>query len=726
MDRKEKCPVCNKPDFLLVTPSGELICRYCRNVEQIVDVFLIEKLSQIEHKDSIKELESKIFLMEDINSFFIAILLYLEDIINNIINTGHYPVGLPYIIVQLQFLQEYLYTNQKKYKINITESVIRNFDNVSWNEIFTDLESILPLANNAMQYNNYERDKNNGGLILAKWDSNSGILLTPKKFFFVTPVQLGKKLLDLHPNSFEFLALECKGYATNILSNNSRVLQAWNTYAQYYTHLVKYAEIQIFNLKTIPDIRNWLISLRVFVRNTEETPGLFHYYNDLRFIEPFMLNLYQKTTCQECEIISKNSFHQESLKLKPQTKTNFLKSMESWMHFFGETARFRKIFYIFDDFTIFSHSILKLYEEMLISQIKIQQEWMGREIQTYRAIDNFEHNIWALGFHINVSFLWDDFKPMKNIEFPTPMGNQEIDVIFTDGKSTEAIECKSEIAITIDRLFGHYRKLSAKKQHLGKYLTTKKIDIKNLRLNLITQVCIFPPESDINVFISETHLFTYLIQKFGLFDWGGGKFFNRFPIYARLGWENLNKLEENPKILENIPHLTSSLLTVGWIDFTDMKVKSKKHPKIWVKIENTSLKELQNVDLPALMLYDKELLNVIDFLILPPYYNEMHTDENCVQESYTYHKTDLGQRFLEIGVKNGVFGYCPECISIPLIPFGFWVKPHHSSAKGLCVKCGCTLEINQFDAVSLPDNEDLINRMESVLKQRFAKIGLTF
>ena len=107
------------------------------------------------------------------------------------------------------------------------------------------------------------------------------------------------------------------------------------------------------------------------------------------------------------------------------------------------------------------------------------------------------------------------------------------------------------------------------------------------------------------------------------------------------------------------------------------------------------------------------------YLVLPPYWKEPYDDFACVYENAPFHDTIEGQKFLLTAVLNGVFGFCPNCKIVPLIPRGTNYKPAHSSAAAGCIKCGYEEDLDRFDGVSFTDYPELKERVKNKIKERF-------
>ncbi|KKM02785.1 hypothetical protein LCGC14_1780980, partial [marine sediment metagenome] len=111
--------------------------------------------------------------------------------------------------------------------------------------------------------------------------------------------------------------------------------------------------------------------------------------------------------------------------------------------------------------------------------------------------------------------------------------------------------------------------------------------------------------------------------------------------------------------------------------------------------------------------------SIKDFLILPPYWEQIQNDNGFFGKSFYFHNTEYGQKYLHVAIKNGVFGYCEECKIFPLVPSGKQYKPMQYSAKGICPNCDKSYNIYQYDLASFSENKELLASIKESFRLKY-------
>lgn len=692
--RDLECLKCGmKFDPVLRIEDSKIFCRNCESLRVRKDLGPFEGLFSIgERSDKLKFLET-IESIENIGSIFLHLLGHQDLICEELFKSGFYSVAHIRRWVYSQYLLEVIFTN-KLANTNYRDLKLKQEDQ----EKLANLrEKLLMLAEKAYSYDRYSKDLQNGKIVHLNDGSHIRLYITKEKFFFATPKDIYEKVIEKNPFYYDKYVMDCKGYSPNILININSIMQEWSLAAKIFTDIAKYASVYPINISELkyPEISAQILQTHATEEIMEEVSPSYPiiiipkaYLNN--FIDalggPVALGFFFKRT----EYLGEN----------------FQESFKDTFDYFSAPFAFRRIFYSFKDCYLTTSERLIFFSKIIESQFQIFKRNRQREIRTYRGIQKLEESIWKLGFHLNVDHIFDSKTLMRNLKIKSPEGELEVDVVFHSKGTLEFIECKSDVALNLVRQEKYFRKMRKKVIPLKNFFESRGYEIKKIIPSMICEVCVMPPPRDIDIYLSEIHLFEVLARRNGLYKWDGLGFFDKYPIIAHIGWENylisddlnidLNHLLPNSNFIlrpSNIDELTNNY------DF-----------------EITNSSKWQNLDM--LCIYDKINRKIIDFIFLPPYYRQNYNDFYTWDDAIAFHSSIYGQRFLHIASKNGIFGFCPDCTIYPLVPTGRGYKPARFSAKGVCPNCNKSRDIEAFDTASFHGNEDLLEKVKISFNKR--------
>ncbi len=567
-----------------------------------------------------------------------------------------------------------------------------------------------------MKFEHFKQDFKTQKIIVSEQDGNTHIYITDKKDIFATPINIEQVIFKTNPWHYSNNILECKGYSPNILMSNDIIYQKWSLSAKIFTDLTKYSSIILFNIE---DFEEPEFAIR-FLNWMDQ------YFSDTRLS---YYNLY--TTLNELLTSFTDEFFpflEIPLELKYQKdsdeynekKEYIKKEIDEFISYFSEYNHFRKSIYQFKDCKIIGIKNLNLFSQLIDSQYQIFKKKERWNIRNYRSTINYEKKIWRLGLHLDLKNFFDSLNPMLKILFPGPKGNLEIDIIFQKGDVFEVIECKSDLAIKFSTQEKYYRKLLNKISPLKEYLKDKGFNIQQINLSIVCDICVAQPPSEIEIYLSEIHFFENFSRKYGLYKWKGSTFFEKYPIIARLGWESLIHGIELKMNLKDLITDSPLWLINGEIENNTIKFKNKIDKEIVITdIELNLDNKINWNELPILLIWNNVNNCIEDFLILPPYWQQSHNDNGFYGKSMSFHNSKNGQKYLNVAVKNGVFGFCEDCKAFPLIPSGQAYKPMQYSAKGTCPNCDNSYDIDQYDLTSFSDNNELLKDIRESFYLRF-------
>jgi len=707
------CPKCNKEYIpLLRVRDGELFCLNCEKFTILTDLNEIQSTLKISKAKDKNKLIYKIKKIKYPINFFLLLLLYQNDISCAFHRLGYYPMELVQRWMFSQYLLELIYNFRVK-DMEYKDVVDIELDENNFEE---SLDSYFQLVEKSISYDRYYNEIIDGSVIHADYGSSTDLYITKKKKIFGTPLYFISEITRRNSYNYDNFNLESKGYSPNILKTTNPTFQEWSLSAGIYAAFVKYMSLNFIDVNELKHPELTYLIIHTFYKHFKGSQITF--YEELSLInEVFYKDVTQKFLK---DLITHGFFLP-----KAYTSEEFDDCYNDLIQYFSKTGVFRKIFFSFKDLTIFSFETLKLFEQLIESQYQIffnNERW---NIRTYRAITNFEKEIWRFGFHFNVQHIFNDKEPMMSKTFSGPEGDFEFDAVFYNDGTLNLIECKSDIAIDILTQENYYRKLYKKIQPLGEYFKSKGLYVTEIIPSLVCQVCATTPPEGLNVFLTEIHFVESFSRKYGLFEWDGDKFFDKFPLIARIGWENARALEHIQMDLEHILPDSNLILIRGeykgsYLSFIDRNTESKYRIKIEISDDRYENWE----ELPVLLIWNANIKEIEDFLFLPPYWNEVYSDDNYWTKLLPYHDSQLGQRFLHIAVKNGAFGYCPECEISPLVPKGFWYKPARFDAIGKCLICKNEFDIYKFDKSSFSENDELFDKAKKSLKYRLDAINI--
>lgn len=703
-----KCPKCNTPySPLMRIPDEKIFCKNCEDFQFILDKKLIFShllAAEMEDKSNLIRL---IETMTNPTEFFLSLLIYQNTISNEFFNMGTYPSHFIPDWIHSQYLLELLY--EKRIKTMSYNDINTEFE-IDWDNFKDELGIYLNFVEKSMAYDRFNRDLMNGDMVCIKKNKGLQGFITDKKYIFGLPLNLYNKLIIENPFHYKNFLLYCQGYSPNILKNIDAKLQGWSLSANIFTKFAKFASVYPFQLNEINNIEYIIRLLSLFYK--DDFKSSYFGIDGINIIPKF--------------------FFEEQIKLFEKFYTDgiffygldveqvpFVDLLNQVLSYFSENQNYRKIFYKLMDCMVFGYENIELFTNLMDAQYRIFKQNLRREIRDYRAITNFEQKIWQLGFQLDIQNVFPDAKPILNLKPLSPLGHLELDVGFYKDGDLELIECKTDLAIFLSRQFDYYNKLIKKLKYLRDFFNTKDLTLSEITPSIICQVCIAPPPKGINIFLSEIHLFEYLCRKYGLFIWDGVNFFDKYPIIARIGWENIDILELEPLSLEHFLNDSDLVLYKASYSEDRFHINIKDIEQVIEIKDNLSLNEsIEWNKLNLLILKNNKSNSIEDYLFLPPYLLEHHNDNGYYGKSWTYHNSIHGQRFLHLAVKNGIFGYCKNCKIIPLVPIGMMSKPMHSNARGMCPRCKRQFDLRQFDLSSFNDNEDLIQKSKTSIELR--------
>ena len=574
----------------------------------------------------------------------------------------------------------------------------------------------MDLIENSLKFEHFERDFETNKIIAGELDGKIHIYITDKKDIFATPLNIAEILIRINPYHYSENIIECKGYSPNILMSSHPIFQKWSLSAKIFTDLTRSSSTLLFNVEDFQEpeftirLLNWM--------NQFFTDTILSYYNIYAtlnelfspFIDDFFPSLFVSEEMREKEITEEINEKKEAIK----------KNTEALISYFSEENYFRKIIYRFKDCIILGVKNLSLFSKLIDSQYQIFIEKKRWDIRNYRSTINYEKNIWRLGFHLNLINYFEDLSPMLNLNFPGPNGNLEIDIIFHNKEIFEIIECKSDIAIRFSTQESYFRKLLKKIDPLRKFLLDKGYDVKKINPSIVCDICVAKPPNVIDVFLSEIHFFENFSRKYGLYKWNGSTFFEIYPIIARIGWESLIH-GIKPKIdLKYLIPTSNLILIKGEIENKNIKLMNEMgEDKIIADLELNLNNKMNWNGLPILIIWNNENQSIKDYLILPPYWEQIQNDNGFFGKSIYFHNTEYGQKYLHVAIKNGVFGYCEECKIFPLVPTGKQYKTMQYSAKGICPNCDKSYNIYQYDLASFSENKELLASIKESFRLRY-------
>lgn len=708
--RKElsKCPKCNSFfNPIMRIRDEKIFCTNCEDFQFITDkLFIFSKLLDAEMKDK-SNLIRLIETMNNPSEFFLNLLAYQNRISIELFNMGFYPPHFISDWIHSQYLLEMLYECRIR---TMSYNDINNEIQIDWNNFKNELDIYLNFVEKSMAYDRFNKDLIDGKIVFIVDNTELQGFITDKKYIRGIPLNLYKKLIIENPFHYKNFSLDCQGYSPNILKNIDAKLQEWSLSSNIFTKLAKFTSVFPFQLNEINYPEYVIRVLRMFYKDIFKSN--YFSIDEINITPKFF---FDKQIELFEEIYAKGIFF-HGLDIN---QVSFRDIYNKILTYFSEPQKYRKIFYELSDCIVFGYNNIELFTHLLDAQYQIHRENRRREILYYRAITNFEQKIWQLGFQFNVQNVFPDAKPILNLKPLSPQGHLELDVGFYKNGVLELIECKTDLAIFLSRQFNYYDKLINKLTYLGDLFKTKNLILSKTIPSIICQICIAPPPEGIKIFLSEIHLFEYLVGKYGLYEWDGIKFFDKYPIIARIGWENMEILELEPLSLEYFLNGSDLVLYRASYSEDNFLIHDKNTKQVIEIEENLLLEESTEWKKLNLLILKKNKSNSIeDYLILPPYLLKHHNDEGFFGISWNYHNSIQGQRFLHIAVKNGTFGYCENCEIIPLVPYGIMRKPMRSNAQAICPKCKQHYELRQFDLSSFSKNEDLIQKSKTSIELR--------
>lgn len=696
-------------------PDEKIFCKNCEDFQLIVDKkFIFSHLlaSEMEDKSTlIRLLET----MTNPTKFFLSLLICQNSISNEFFNMGTYP---PHFIpdwMHSQYLLELLY--EKRIKTLNYKDINRKFK-IDWDDFKGELGIYLKYVEKSMAYDRFNKDLMNGDMVCIKKNKGMQAFITDKKYIYGVPLNLYNKLIIENPLYYKNFILDCQGYSPNILKNIDAKLQEWSLSANIFTKFAKFASVYPFKLNEINYIEYIIRILSLFYKDDFKSP--YVRIDGITIIPKFFFE-------EQIKLFEK--FYNDGIFFYglDVKQVPFVDLSNQVLSYFSETQNFRKIFYELEDCMVFGYGNIELFTNLMDAQYRIFKQNLRREILDYRVITNFEEKVWQLGFQLNVQNVFPNGNPILNLKPLSPLGHLELDVGFYKDGYLELIECKTDLAIFLSRQFDYYDKLIKKLKYLRDFFNTKDLTLSEIAPSIICQVCIAPPLNGIKIFLSEIHLFEYLCRKYGLFIWDGENFFDKYPIIARIGWENIDRLKLEPMSLEHFLNDSDLVLYKASYSENHFQIKIKDMVRVIEIEDNLSLNEsVEWNKLNILILKNGKSNSIEDYLFLPPYLLEHNNDDGYWGKSWTFHNSIQGQRFLQIAVKNGTFGYCKNCKIIPLVPIGIMSKPMRSNARGVCPRCKRQFDLRQFDLSSFNENEELIQKSKTSIELRLKYLNNGF
>lgn len=692
-----KCLRCGQIyEPILRVRDSKIFCVNCSPFQIIKDLDLIEGIASIEErKDKLKLLEA-ISNIKNIDNFFFALLLYQDKISAEYFNLGSYPLEYVRKWVYSQYLLDLIFSEK------LSSSYLKNLqlEKIFDEYLVSKLESLIPLAEKAYSYDRYFEEYKNGKVIHANNGSGIELYITNEKILFATPKDIYEFIIEKNPFHYNGLLLDCKGYSPNILINMDSRMQEWSLSAKIFTNIAKFTSVLPFN---IDHLKNPEISVQILRTHAVEY-AIIDYSPFYPLIMVF--NKDQNKFLNDLKRLTSFGFAMKGTSFSDDRFEDYF--IETF-NYFSIPFTFRRIFYRFKDCYIVTLNNLNLFSSLMESQNQILRKNKKREIRAYRGIENLERNIWNFGFHLNVDLILNLKPRQRNLKVKSPEGEYEVDVVFYRDNKVEFIECKSDIAINLLWQEDYFRKMRKKINPVKNSLELRGYIVKNIIPSMICQICIVPPPDDIDIYLSELHLFEALTRRNGLFKWDGKNFFDNYPIIARIGWENCIISEE---LNIDLNHLLPD---------SNLSLKQTTIDEVSINFSLELDKDIEWEYLDIIAIYNKSKSKIVDFLFLPPYYKQQYNDHYTWSQSSAFHFSIYGQRFLHIASKNGIFGFCPDCLTYPLVPTGYAYKPARFSAKGICPNCSKSIELNALDSASFHKNENLIRKVKISFDSRLQK-----
>ncbi|MBN1214482.1 MAG: hypothetical protein JXA99_03465 [Candidatus Lokiarchaeota archaeon] len=689
-----KCLKCGKDyDPVFRIYDSKVFCLNCESFQIKKELGPFEGLFSIGNRKDKLNLYKAVDEIKNPFSIFCHLLGNQDQFTEEYFKSGLYPVEIIRRWTYSQYLLEIIFKN--KLSRNNLKDLKENQYNIEEIKIVRD--KLFLLTEKAYSYDRFSEDFKNNELIYLDSGSKIELYLTKDKFFFSTPNNIYDALIQKNPFFYNNYVMECKGYAPNILINVDSSLQEWSLATKIYTDIAKFASIYPININ---ELKYPELSAQILQTHASEdimkpiSPSFpiitipFDYQNE------FM------------DILSRFAALGFFLKGIEYLGKNFQESYKETFDYFSTSFKFRRIFYSFEDCYLTTSERLEFFSKLIESQYQISKKNEKRNIRNYRGMKKLEHNIWKFGFHINVDHIFKNKELMRNIKLTSAEGELEVDVVFYNDNKLEFIECKSDVALNLVRQEEYLRKMRKKIKPLKKYFESKGYEVEKIIPSMICEVCVTPPPKDIDIYLSEMHLFEVLTRRNGLFEWDGNKFFDKYPIIARLGWENYLYSDNINIDLSYLIQNSKTFLRSTTIDELINKYKYRKE----------DLSKWRNLD--VLCIYDEKKKEIIDFIILPPYYRHNYNDSYTWDKALEFHSSYYGQRFLHIASKNGIFGFCPECLIFPLVPVGYAYKPARFSAEGICPNCNKSIELEAFDKASFHKNEELLKKVKYSFDKR--------
>ncbi|TKJ20451.1 MAG: hypothetical protein CEE43_12295 [Promethearchaeota archaeon Loki_b32] len=689
-----KCLKCGKIyDPVLRIKDSKVFCRNCEFLRIKKDLGPFEGLFSIGEKGDKLKLLKAIEEIQNTVPFFFHLLSYQDQISEELFNLGFYSVEHIKRWVYSQYLLEIIFTD----KLSNHRFKDLKYDQDYKENFAPKREKLFFLAEKAYSYDRYFKDLQNDKIAHLDDGSRIELYLTKEKFFFATPKDIYEIIIRKNPFYYDEYIMDCKGYSPNILINIDSTMQEWSLSAKIFTDIAKYTSIYPININ---HLKNPEISAQIL-----RTHATDHIMNLISPSFPIII-IYYDDHDNFLDYLRKFVSFGFFLRGISSSEDNFQDRFKETFYYFSTQFNFRRIFYSLKDCYITTSSRLNFFSKILESQYQIFKKNKKREIRVYRGIKNLEKSIWKLGFHLDVDLIFNSKRVMRNLKVKCPEGEFEVDVVFHNKGKLEFIECKSDVALNLVRQEEYFRKMRNKINPLKNFFESRGYEIKHITPSMICQICVTPPPSDIDIYLSEIHLFEVLTRRNGLFEWDGMGFFDKYPIIARIGWENYI-YSDNLNI--NLDHL----LLHSNLFLRPTKIDELTNDYDF-EINDSSKWESLNI----LCIYNKTEKKIIDFIFLPPYYRQNYNDFYTWDEALAFHTSIYGQRFLHIASKNGIFGFCPECMIYPLVPTGYAYKPARFSAKGVCPNCNKSIDIEAFDRASFHKNEDLLKKVQLSFNKR--------
>jgi len=701
--KKILCSRCNSEVNMLMDENHQIICPNCSKIKFINKKDLKKSKIFKDVQSLIYQFNNELKKIKYPGELFLTVLDQQNSLSGEILDYPDMYLGLNDRWILLEYMLE------RMIAVNLDLSLTHPTPPSKRKPI--DFNYLLPIAEEALKVQRSINDLEKGEIVYG-YNSQKQLerFITDRKIFHISTKIVIDFLIETFPLKNNFYSLNLFGFNPYHFLEGDEENRYYNTSIKIFSDFSKQSSFNIIDEKLIPNLR-YLDLFGQLIMDYIDDNG--------RLIEPLTKNVIR--THKNAIPLLKQTFQTFLIGMPNKYQITKFTNLEKFFiqskTYFMDQKELHTLFFETGDYYVTSKLNLKLYWYMLLVLFDLSYPDKC-VLRQYRCL-KFEKDTWRLGFHLDVDCFFPDNTPMINIFRTNGNNNECADVLFHKNNELEIIQCKADMALPIKLQHKYYTKFLQDEKFVLEECKKKGLNVKKNNLVMFSRICIMIPPDEIKVFTHDFHLFEYLIGKYSLYQWSGESYFENHPILAKIAWLNYDKL--NSELFDLSLFLDTDNLFLLIANFKDKKVhfnlKDKKFESVIPKL--TENENVEWDELKVIIIWNNLKNTIEDYLFIPPYWRNSKLSTNEMVNAFYFHSTNEGMKFLYIGILNGIFGYCENCIQAPLIPRGYPSKPYRISAKGICPICHGEYSL-LYDGYMFGENKELIDTLTKELIKRFS------